>query len=170
MYIFSARALASCRRRPLSLYVRPHKLSSRLPTALALALCALTSAKATDTSAARESTICEMVADPVPLQGVRLRFNAQVISDGIHASLLSDPTCNRGISFDLSAAGPPSQVKKVDEFLASKFALGTKKEMSAEFEASLRRLNRTDGLFPYTLEVHKIAKLKLVVSEKRDDQ
>ena len=51
----------------------------------------------TQTSKAINTTVCEIVEDPLRFVGKRVRFSARFDSDGIERSVLTDPSCGRGI-------------------------------------------------------------------------
>jgi len=51
----------------------------------------------TQSSEAIDTTVCEIVEDPLRFVGKRIRFSARFDSDGIERSVLTDPSCGRGI-------------------------------------------------------------------------
>src|SRR5208283_2342819 len=51
----------------------------------------------TKSSKAINTTVCEVVEDPLRFVGKRVRFSAKFQSDGIERSVLTDPNCLRGI-------------------------------------------------------------------------
>jgi len=51
----------------------------------------------TQVSKAISATVCEIVEDPLRFVGKRVRFSASFVSDGIERSVLTDPSCGRGI-------------------------------------------------------------------------
>jgi hypothetical protein len=51
----------------------------------------------TQASKAINTTVCEIVEDPLRLVGKRVRFSASFDSDGIEWTVLIDPSCGRGI-------------------------------------------------------------------------
>ena len=51
----------------------------------------------TQSSKAIRTTVCEVVEDALRFVGKRVRFSARFESDGIERSVLTDPSCGRGI-------------------------------------------------------------------------
>ena len=52
----------------------------------------------TQASKAISTTVCEIVKDALEFVGKRVRFSARFDSDGIERSVLTDPSCGRGIN------------------------------------------------------------------------
>ncbi len=70
-------------------------------------------------SAAMPTTVCEIVEDALPFVGKKVRFSARYSSDGIERSVLTNPSCGRGIEPSV-----PDEVKQHPDIEALDRALG----------------------------------------------
>ena len=113
-----------------------------------------------------ETDVCAIVADPKDFAGRRLVLNTSISADGMHLALLMGPACERGIQFQFTHAVPEAVQQQIRSAIFEPWPGTTNKVIRGRFEGTLRRDREEERLFPYYLEVEKVANLDIKIGER----
>ena len=106
------------------------------------------------------TTVCNVVKDPSAFVTQTVIFNASVESDCHHFTLLVDNSCNRGLSFRV-----PDSVTEQWQPIDDVMCVGLQREsknVRGRFTGRLvKDADRSDGLFPYHIELTTIQDVKI---------
>ena len=115
----------------------------------------------TQTSRTINTTICEIVDDPLRFVGKRVRFSARFDSDGIERSVLIDSNCGRGIEpFVLDEVEEHSDIKAFDRALGQGMRATIDKHIVATFTGRFVVRDSDLGL-RFVLNIEQVDDLKV---------
>jgi hypothetical protein len=115
----------------------------------------------TPSSGAINTKVCEIVKDALQFVGKRVRFSARFVSDGIERSVLTDPSCSRGIEpFVPDKVGQNPDIEALNRTLDQGMRGTIDKRIVATFTGRFVVRDSDSGL-RFVLNIERVDNLKV---------
>jgi hypothetical protein len=116
----------------------------------------------TQASKAINTTVCEIVEDPLRFVGKRVRFCAKFVSDGIERTVLTDPSCGRGVEpFVPDEVEQHPDIEAFDRALSQGMRATIDKRIVATLSGRFVLRDSYSSRLRYVLNIERIDDLKV---------
>ena len=132
---------------------------------LSIALCLAVACSAAPPPLPIETDVCEIVGAPQRFVSRRVALDTSISADGLHLSLLMGPSCDRGIRFRFASTVPRNTQDRITDAIFQPWPGTSGKSITGRFEGTVR-YDRSERLFPYSLEVVAVHDLEIEIGRR----
>lgn len=112
-----------------------------------------------------EASLCAIVRDPIIYSGKVVRFNAYVLTDWKHGTLLFFKGCRGGIELASAGAAPSAEMLALNNAIGTPLNGGLNRTVFATFTGRIvwhHASFRPEFLSPLTVDVYRVGRIQIL--------